>query len=240
MPTLNGIFYAERGSGPPLVCLHGAGGRHTHWGHLLAGLSDVAHVLAPDLPGHGRSSLPAPTTLAAYAARVLALLDALELEQALLVGHSMGAAVALEAYLAAPARITGMVLLGAAARLRVTPAILTGLNDDPSAAVTALVNAMYPASADLRPAAIQEYLRDPAILRHDLQLCDGWDGRANLRPGPPALVISGAADQLTPPKLATELRDLLAARLVSLPDVGHVPMLEAPQASVEAIRIWLG
>lgn len=240
MPTCNGIFYAERGHGPPIVCLHGAGGLHTHWGHLLTGLAEHGRVIAPDFPGHGRSAAPAPADLVAYGTAILDLLDALELAQAVLIGHSMGAAAALEAYLAAPARVTGLVLIGAAARLRVAPALLAGLTTDPPTAVNQLVTAMYPeAASELRPAAINEYLRDPVILAHDLRVCDGWDRRAQLRAGPPALVLVGSADQLTPPKLGHELANLLEAQLVSLSGVGHAPMIQDPAATLAAIRAWL-
>ncbi|MFV9504327.1 MAG: alpha/beta fold hydrolase [Oscillochloridaceae bacterium umkhey_bin13] len=240
MPSRNTMFYAERGHGRALVCLHGAGGLHTHWGQLLTGLAEHGRVVAPDFPGHGRSTPPAPADLAAYGAATLAFLDALELEQAILVGHSMGAAAALEAYLVAPNRVAGLILIGAAARLRVAPALLTGLADDPPAAVTQLVNAMYPEAASaLRPDAINEYLRDPRMLAHDLQACNGWDRRADLRPGPPSLVLVGSDDLLTPPKLGTELSSLLAGQCVTLEGVGHAPMIQAPAATLAAIHDWL-
>lgn len=242
MPTVGATFYAERGAGTPVVCLHGAGGSHTHWGLLLADLSDAARLIAPDLPGHGRSAPPGRASVAAYGAAVLGLLDDLGLERAVLAGHSMGAAVALEAALAAPGRVVGLALLGAGARLRVAPATLAGLADAPAEAIEQLVAAMYPGpSAHLRPAAAAEYLRDPALLRADFSACDGWDARSRLAALTcPALVIGGEDDVLTPPKLAHELAGLLAgASLALLPAVGHVPMLEAPAATASAIRGWL-
>lgn len=242
MPTRDGIFFAERGAGAPLVCVHGAGGSHTHWGHVLAGLSDAARVIVPDLPGHGRSPPPGRASVAAYGAAVLALLDALGLERALLAGHSMGAAAALEAAVAAPGRVAGLALVGASARLRVAPALLAGLAETPDAAIDDLVAAMYPGpAAHLRAAAAAEYRRDPATLRADFLACDGWDARgpvAALRC--PALVVCGEADALTPPRLARELAGLIpGATLALLPAVGHVPMLEAPGAVVAALRAWL-
>lgn len=241
MPTAAGLFYAARGAGPPLVCLHGAGGSHTHWGHVLAGLADVARVIVPDLPGHGRSAPAGEATIAGYGAAVLALLDSLGLERAALAGHSMGAAVALEAALAAPDRVTGLALVGAGARLRVAPAMLAGLAEAPDEAIERLVTAMFPEpSAHLRAAAVAEYRRDPARLRADLLACDGWDVRARLSAlSCPAAVVCGELDALTPPRLASELAGLLdGAALTLLPRVGHVPMLEAPAETVAALRAW--
>lgn len=243
MPKLNGVFYAERGEGPALVCLHGAGGSHTHWGHVLQGLSDRARVIAPDLPGHGRSEPPPLGSVATYGAWVAGLLDALGVERALLAGHSMGAAIALEAAIAAPARVAGLALVGAGARLRVAPAFLDGLATTPEATIAQIVELMYPATAaHLREAAAAEYRRAPAILRSGFLCCDGWDARPRLAAvSCPALIICGEEDAMTPPKLARELAGLLrGAVLELLPGVGHVPMLEAPEATVRALRAWVG
>lgn len=242
MPKLNGIFYAERGTGPALVCLHGAGGSHTHWGYILAGLADRARVIVPDLPGHGRSEPPPPGDMAAYGAWALGLLDALGIERAILAGHSMGAAIALEAAIAAPGRVAGLALVGAGARLRVAPAFIDGLTADPEATIARIVEVMYPApSAHLREAAAAEYRRAPATFRAGFLTCDGWDARARLGGVRcPALVICGEEDAMTPPKLARELAGLLpGATLELLPGVGHVPLLEAPAATIGALGGWL-
>lgn len=248
MPTVEGIFFAERGVGPALVCVHGAGGSHRHWGGLLAGLAGAARVIALDLPGHersaargGDSSAPGTVSIAAYAADVAAFLDALGLERPLLAGHSMGAAIALELTAAAPERVAGLVLVGAAARLRVAPALLAGLAEDPPGAVEQLVALMYPEpAAHLHAPAAADYLRCVKILRADFAACDGWDIRARLGGlALPALVLGGDADVMTPPRLAAELRDLLGAELAMLPGVGHVPMVEAPEATAALVARWL-
>lgn len=242
MATIDGIFYAQRGQGTPLICLHGAGGTHRHWGELFAPLSATARLIAPDLPGHGRSALPGRATIADYAAVALHLLDALELERAVLAGHSMGAAAALEAALAAPERVRGLALIGASARLRVAPELLQALAADPDAAIERLVQWIYAEpAAHLRAAAAAEFRQcDPVVLRGDFAACDGWDARARLGSlRCPALVICGEADRMTPPKLARELQALLDGELVLLPGVGHMPMLEAPAATATALRAWL-
>src|SRR5262245_48599923 len=107
--TAEPIFYLKRGNtGPPLICVHGAGGTHQHWGNQLRDLSGIAQVYALDLPGHGRSAPPGRDRIVGYVETLLAFMDGLALTAAALVGHSMGGAVALQAALDAPERVSGL------------------------------------------------------------------------------------------------------------------------------------
>src|SRR6476620_6348630 len=85
----------EAGSGPAVALIHGLGGAASNWTLVAPALARRCRVLVPEPPGHGGSSpLPAPVeTLDPYADRVVALLD----DPAVLVGHSLGAVVALRA-----------------------------------------------------------------------------------------------------------------------------------------------
>lgn len=234
------VFYATRGAGPAVLCLHGAGGSHRHWGHLLAGLSERAQLIAVDLPGHGRSAPPGRASVAAYAAAALALLDALGLERATVAGHSMGAATALELACARPERVERLVLAGAAARLRVLPALIGGMLTDHAATIDLLVGMLYAPDAppERLAAARADYMTcDPLVFRDDFGACDGWDIRPRLgQIAAPALIFSGAEDRLTPPRFAEELRaGLPRAELVTIAGCGHVPMVERPEA---VLRHW--
>src|SRR5690606_41761473 len=77
---------------PPLLLIHGAAGTHLDWPLSLRRI----HAVVPDLPGHGKSSdMPSRNRISTYAADMIALLDVLEIPSAVIVGHSMGGAVAL-------------------------------------------------------------------------------------------------------------------------------------------------
>ena len=78
------------------------------------------------LPGHGKSAGSPQPTIAAYAAALLDWLQKLGLEQAVLVGHSMGSAIAMWLALERPDLVTGLGLLGSSARLAVNPALIAG------------------------------------------------------------------------------------------------------------------
>lgn len=105
------IYYERHGSGPVVVLVHGAGGHHAAWWQQVAELRDRFTVVTIDLRGFGKSDSPSPEfdTLE-FPDDIVAVLDAEDLRDVLLVGQSIGAAVALRAALSRPARVSGVVL----------------------------------------------------------------------------------------------------------------------------------
>ncbi|MFN3372672.1 MAG: alpha/beta fold hydrolase [Chloroflexus sp.] len=245
--TIGDLFVMRRGqSGPPLICIHGAGGSARHWGLVIEPLATVAQVYAVDLPGHGRSPASFPITIASYVQAIIALHTALALPPAIVLGHSMGGAIALQLAVEAPQMVAGLGLIGSAARLRVAPTLLASLAGDAVArqeAIALLVNWLFSPAADpaLAAEAAADYtVLDPAILLADLQACDGFDIRPQLAAiHCPALVVTGADDTLTPPKLGAELAAGLGVEHHLLANVGHMPMLETPSQLSQLLRSWI-
>lgn len=242
--------YAHTGGRPfdpsqiAVVLVHGAGMDHTVWSlqsRYLAhrGLS----VLAVDLPGHGRSAGAPLAGIAEQADWLLALLDALGLERAVLVGHSMGALAALDAAGRAPARVAGLVLLGAAERMPVHPDLLAlAANGDREAIELVIgwghgprghVGGCETPGLALLPLArrLMQSVR-PGALGVDLAACNAYTDAAERAAAVtcPALLVLGAADRMTPAKagraLAARIR---GAEAVVLPAIGHMLMGEAPE-----------
>jgi (E)-2-((N-methylformamido)methylene)succinate hydrolase len=109
-------LYAPRAGEPAetVVLIHGVGMNRSVWAPQVDALTTRFQVLAYDMPGHGESALPsAEPTLAEYAMQLAALLDALKIERAHIVGHSMGALVALEFALTHPSRTSSVAALNA-------------------------------------------------------------------------------------------------------------------------------
>ena len=228
---------------PPLVLVHGAGGTHLHWPPHLRRLRG-SDVYALDLPGHGHSTGQGGDTIAAYRELILAWSEAMMLHRFALVGHSMGGAIALDFALNTPDRLAGLVLVGSGARLRVSPAILQGLQDDFPATAKLLCDWAHSDRADERSKRL--YLRrlleaNPAVMLGDFLACDGFDLRQRLGDiSVPTLVIGGTADRLTPPRFGEYLREHIPnAQLLLVEGAGHMVMLEQPQAVTEAIADFL-
>ena len=239
---------------PCIVFLHGALQDHSSW--TLAARWFAHHgraVLAPDLPGHGRSVGLPLASIEALADWLLALLDGLGVTAASLVGHSMGSLVALQAASRAPARARHLVMVGTAYPMKVSAALLDAAGNDPYAAIDS-VNAFSHATMAAKPSypgpgawlhggdralmrRIHDGQRETNLFVNDFQVCDRYRGgiAAAARVTCPATLVVGARDQMTQPGQAIELAAALRARTVTLP-CGHSLMSEAPDAVLGAIR----
>jgi pimeloyl-ACP methyl ester carboxylesterase len=240
--------WLEAGSGPLLVLVHGAGGSADLWLHQLDDLADAARVVAPDLPGHGpgqgRRGGPGTPSVPGYAEWLEGFLAALDAESVVLVGHSMGGAIAQSFALARPERLAGLVLMATGARLRVLPRIVELLRQRPREGQSLIRDLSFgpgapPECTDLVDRVLRE--RAPLVTLADYLVCDRFDVRdqlAGIRT--PTLVVAGTEDRLTPPKYGRFLAEAIPkARLVEIPGAGHFPQLEAPAAVNAAIREFL-
>ncbi len=240
------IYYVEYGSlGAPIVFVHGAAGSHLVWGAQVRALGERTRAIALDLPGHGRSLPPGRDSITAYRDALLGLLDALGLDRAVIVGHSMGGGIAQTLALSHPDRVAGLGLVGTGARLRVLPAILDGvLNDFDHTARLVVENSYGPGlDAALRERALAEFRACPASVTHDdFAACNAFDllpRVAEIRA--PAAVICGRADRMTPVKYSEYLAaNIPHARLTLVEGAGHSVMIEKPaevnRALVEFMR----
>jgi len=230
---------------PPLVLIHGAGGTRLHWPPTLRRLPET-EVFAVDLPGHGEAPGAGQTTIAGYRQAIEAWMQALALPPAVVMGHSMGGALALSLALEAPARVAGLVLVGTGARLRVHPLLLEAARAGNVAAETLATLVAWWYSPDASPRLRQLAARglaatNASVLHGDFLACDGFDVMDRLGAiDRPALVIVGEDDHMTPVKYARFLADHLPrAQLSVIPTAGHMVMLEQPAAVEGALRVWL-
>src|SRR5690242_1844725 len=101
----------DEGSGPPVLLLHGQPGRASHWAPVVRILREQARAIVPDRPGYGDGGEPAGG-LFFNAEAALALLDSLEVDSAVVAGHSWGCGVAMAMAARFPERVRGLVLVG--------------------------------------------------------------------------------------------------------------------------------
>jgi pimeloyl-ACP methyl ester carboxylesterase len=245
MPQSAGIFYfaygTENVSRPPTVLIHGAGGTHLHWSPQARRIPGQ-RIYAIDLPGHGKSGGVGSQSIDEYARSVVNFLDELKFNTAVIVGHSMGSAIALKMALDFPKRVIGLGLVGSGARLRVAREILDGSSSAATfPAVVKLINdlgfgsSVSPRMKELAAQRMAEIR--PAVLHGDFAACDGFDVISRLGEiSVPTMILCGAEDVLTPVKYSEFLREHIAgARLVAFPGAGHMVMVEQPEAFAKAL-----
>lgn len=250
MPVAADLYYSlsVRGgvSRPSLVLIHGAGGTHLSWPADLRRLAGW-NVLAVDLPGHGRSAGLSQQSIARYSSQLVDFLAEVNIHQAVLAGHSMGGAIAIQAALDQPSLVTGLGLVATGAYLGVLPQLLEDFSNS-STFVQALGKFQRLAfSPDTSPLLVEFSMkvmqegRSP-VLGGDWQACAAFDQRQQIdRITCPAWVAVGADDRLTPLPYAHFLVARLPnAQLTVIPHAGHMVILEQPAAVVAGLREFLG
>ncbi len=241
-------FFAGRpdARGRALALVHGAGGDHKLWGAVHARLREAGvPALALDLPGHGRSPGPGRVTIGAYADAVEEALAAAGAREYAVAGHSLGGAVALTLAVRAPAALRGVGAVSTGARLPVDPMILKGTLQAFVCTVENLARFCFPRGTPeevWRRAAEALAAPGPEVLHGDFAACAAY-GLSDADLGGirvPAEVVCGELDVLTPLPLSQELAAKIpGARLTRLPGVGHLPLVEAPDALAAVLaRLW--
>ncbi len=230
---------------PSLFFIHGAGMDGSIWKAQINHFARRYTTYCINLPGHGGSDGGGKEKISDYAQDVRSLLHGLMPSGPhLLVGHSMGGAIAIELAVQETPSVAGIVLLGTAARLRVMPIVFQTMTKDPDRFFRSIA---YVAFARDTPNDVRERLIAatrscplPVIVR-DLKACDAFDiGERLSAIRVPTLIICGAEDQLTPVNLARDLKAQIArSRLAAIPGAGHMVMVEAPGAVNQEIERFL-
>jgi pimeloyl-ACP methyl ester carboxylesterase len=220
------LYYETRGSGRPLVLLHG--GLMTidlNFGPLLEPLAARGQVIAVELQGHGHTAdTGRPMTIEALAGDVVALLDHLGIAEADLFGFSLGGLVAYAVALGAPARV-GKLIVASADAHRPPGRESVPLDDDrmPTAADFQAMRDAYDAVAP-DPAHFDEFAAKTAAMVHEFP---GWtDELRSLQA--PTLLIFGDRDFSPLPDVVELLELLPNAQLAVLPGTTHVGVTRRP------------
>ncbi|HEX6228982.1 MAG TPA: alpha/beta fold hydrolase [Solirubrobacterales bacterium] len=250
------VNYVEMGEGEPIVFVHGISGSWQNWLENLPHFARTHRVIAPDLPGFGRSPIPSwPIDVPAYGRLLHDFCEKLGIGSgAALVGNSLGGFVGAEAVTAEPGRFDRLALVSAAG-------IVNTWNPEERAVVTAYVwRTFSPLFAirsseiigrpRLREIVFNRFVRFPNLLRPELlweqmanglERCDGFGDslRAAIRHDIrerlgeidiPTLVLWGFDDRVIPVQAALSYhRRIPGSRLEIFERTGHVPQFERPQ-----------
>jgi pimeloyl-ACP methyl ester carboxylesterase len=242
---------AHDSEGPLAVFLHGAGMDHSVWALQARWFAHHGfRAAAVDLPGHGGSEGPALASIEALAQWTLALVKRLGGGKALLIGHSMGSLIALEAAALGPDRVAGLGLIGTAATMPVHPSLLAAAAaNDPAAIAMVSLWGLGPEATlggSQTPGlwmlgGAERLLKNaaPGVLGVDLAACNAYGGglAAAAKVAAPTLLALGERDLMTPRAAGEALGGRIAnARVVVVPGAGHLLPAERPEELLAALK----
>ena len=238
---------------PTAVFIHGAQNDHSVW--ILQTRYFAHHgfnVLAVNLPGHGRSKGAALASVEQLAAWVIALMDAVGVQKALMIGHSMGSLIALEASLQAPQRVSGLAMLGTTYPMKVSDALLETARNEEQAAID-MVNifshssmaqkpscpgpGFYVMGGALRLMQRMSQVNPEQLFYTDFFACNAYaNGQVAAEAVRcPVLFIFGSKDMMTPARSTKALTGAIPHAKVVQVDAGHSLMSEQPDAVLDAL-----
>jgi len=257
MPTVTisgrALHYEERGSGTPLLLLHGFPfSAESYWPQLDAPPKGV-RLIVPDHRGFGQSApVPGVSTMEALADDALALLDALAIPQAVVGGVSMGGYVAIALTRRDPGRVKALLLIdtqasaddeaGKARREQVAKDVeANGVGPLAESMLPKLLSPNTAPEVKARVDAMMRRQSPQAVAAASRGMATRTDGKDILsRFGGPCLVVVGELDVITPVEKAKALAGIVPqAQLAIVPGAGHLPNLEAPRAFEKATGAFL-
>lgn len=250
------IAYLDVGAGPPVILIHGFGGSMWQWEQQQHTLSQHFRILTLDLPGAGLSDKPEidyrPDQMLDF---FIGFMDAVKIQQATLVGNSMGAGLAIGMALAHPTRVAKLVLIDGLPQhvmeKLTSPSVRRALDTTAPSWLISFGNMLF--GGLMIESVLKEIVHDPALLtpaviersnrnrqrpglikpimtvRENLPL---WESGFATRVGEithPTLVIWGEEDRVFPIAVGEELHQTIkGSRFIRIPKAGHIPQWERP------------
>ena len=257
--SFNGV--SNSGEGISLLLIHGAGGQEVDWPLAWRSLDDLTRALgltpkdhggeldnypiySLDLPGHGKSGGESQTSVEKYADAVNEFVTAIKLDNVCIVGHSMGASIALNAALNKYSWLTAIAMIGGASKMFVTDAILEGLKENFEPTIENIVKYSWykNTGAFFKQKARQRMLEAGSKVVHDdFYACSQFDVSDRLAEiDIPALVIASDYDRMVPLKISREMADQLSrSTFVTLENCGHFQHIEQTSRVAKELANYL-
>jgi pimeloyl-ACP methyl ester carboxylesterase len=257
------MAYLDLGTGPPVILIHGFGGSMWQWEHQQAALSTSMRLITPDLIGSGLSDKPdieyRPEEMLDY---FVSFMDALQIPQAVLVGNSMGAGLAIGMALTHPDRVSKLILIDGlpsdVSNKLTSPSIKRALQTSAPSWLVSFGNWLF--GGLMIESVLREIVYDPALLtpavversnrnrqrpglippilsvRKTLPLWEAEFAKRIEDITHPTLILWGEEDRVFPITVGEELhRTIKGSNFVRIPKAGHIPQWEQPALANQAM-----
>lgn len=227
-------------SRPVIFAIHGAGGGAWLWRRLQDAIGNNASLLAIDLPGHGASQGEGASGVSEYREIARAAARELGLSKPILMGHSMGGAIAMDWAINHPDAIEAVVLVSTGARLRVMDAVFQSIQNNYEGYIEAQAKMAFgdnPPADAIDEIKAQSRKVDSQVAFNDFKACDKFDVIAQIGSIKiPTLILCGEKDIMTPLKYSRFLADKISGSILkTFPGAGHILPLERPKEIAEEL-----
>ncbi|MHA2114409.1 MAG: alpha/beta fold hydrolase [Candidatus Thorarchaeota archaeon] len=226
-----------------LIFVHGAGGSSATWFMQLRGLSNDFHIVAIELNGHGKSPDRDEQDISdSYLHDIHGVVS--KFDKPILAGHSMGGALTQLYALNHPENLSGIILVGTGARLRVSPVVFDMLDNDFEGYIREIGHFMFhdDTSKDMIEASKVEVRKCPAhVIHRDYDLCNKFDIMEKVSQIKiPTLILVGEEDSMTPVKYSKYLHDRIEGSILHvIGTAAHSVMLEQSSSFNRLIVDWV-
>ena len=239
---------------PVVILIHGAGLNRTIWQLQSRNIAFRGYrVLSVDLPGHGRSDGPALKSISDLAEWTLKFMEKAKVKTATLIGHSMGALVALETAAKAPKKIEQLILMGVAEKMPVHPELLKAAEENSSLAPKLIIHwglgklaqkGGHPSPGLWVHSASETLLKQAPenILAIDLNACNAYENGAiaAAQISCPTLLILAREDMMTPVRNGKKLaKKINNSTIKFIEKSGHMMMSERPNKVLNALENFI-
>jgi pimeloyl-ACP methyl ester carboxylesterase len=240
------LYYETHGTGLPLVFLHGVGGNHASWFHQIATFAGRYRVVVYDARGFGNSTDPEGLGRDGFADDLLALLDVLEIPNAVLVCQSMGGGTGLTFTCGHPERVAGLLLADTLMGFEM-PAEVANLMAEVTAGTSGLTQAervVGPTFRTTHPAETMLYLQLASFNAVNVRSLKGRQPMHHPEDlgatGVPVLFLVGSEDVLFPPRAVRAVQArVTGSTLVEIDRTGHSAYFERPEVFDHLLLNWL-
>ena len=252
----NALAHADVGHGLPVVLLHAFPLNRTMWEPQIATLFGECRCIAPDIRGFGESPKSGPYSMDTFGDDVVALLDALQIERAVIAGLSMGGYVALNIWRRHRGRVRALLLADTRAGADTTEGrekraelIALAQKEGPAAIADKQITGLVGKSTRAKQPELVERIRSLMAGESVAGIVGALEAMRD-RPDStellssidvPTLIVVGEEDSITPVKEARAMHDAVrGSRLEIVPEAGHLSNLERPAAFNAALSDFVG
>lgn len=249
MPIAASLYYAAYEGGkkdcPPVILIHGAGSSHLVWPVEMRRINGC-RIYAVDMPTHGRSPGIAVRSINQYCQHLLNFFHDNDIYQAILVGHSLGGAIALQMAVDHPENVAGLGLISSAAYFSLPPKLLEMVKRGTSTLeicqmlrIDAFAQSTLDAVKDLALAPFEKIRA--SVLQADWEICQRFNVRSQLKNIQcPVWLAIGDEDHMVSPLSVRDTASLLPhATLQIIDQAGHMVLLEKPAALADGLKLFL-